>query len=100
MADQVIAIFAAKEDFLDDIDMENVIAFRDELAAYMQRENDKMRADIRAGVLDDAISEQLKNVIAAFKQDFIIRHPNKVQLNVEEAAEDTVTADDYSLGRA
>ncbi|MBR2682535.1 MAG: F0F1 ATP synthase subunit alpha [Atopobiaceae bacterium] len=100
VADQVIAIFAAKEDFLDDIDMENVIAFRDELAAYMQRENDKMRADIRAGVLDDAISEQLKNVIAAFKQDFIIRHPNKVQLNVEEAAEDTVTADDYSLGRA
>ena len=100
VADQIVAIFAAKENYLDDLELSDVVPFRDELAAYMQRENDKMRADIRAGVLDDAISEQLKNVIAAFKQDFIIRHPNKVQLNVEEAAEDTVTADDYSLGRA
>ncbi len=33
--DQVIAIFAAKEDLLDDIDLETVTLFRDGLAAYM-----------------------------------------------------------------
>ena len=100
VADQVVAIFAAKEDFLDDIDMENVILFRDELAAYMQRGYDRLRDEIRAGKLDDAISEQLKGIIAEFKSEFLSLHPNKVQLNVEEDAEDTVSADDYSQGRA
>ena len=100
VADQVVAIFAAKEDFLDDIDMENVILFRDELAAYMQRGHDRLRDEIRAGKLDDAISEQLRGIITEFKSEFLSLHPNKVQLNVEEDAEDTVSADDYSQGRA
>ena len=100
VADQVIAIFAAKEDFLDDIDMENVIAFRDELAVYMQKNHDKVRSVIRKGTLDDKTSETLKKAIATFKEQFLEKHPNKVQMNVEEAAEDTVTDSVNSLKKA
>ncbi len=100
VADQVIAIFAAKEDFLDDIDMENVIAFRDELAVYMQKNHDKVRSVIRKGTLDDKTSETLKKAIATFKEQFLEKHPNKAQMNVEEAAEDTVTDSVNSLKKA
>ena len=47
--DQVIAIFAAKEDLLDDIDLENVTLFRDGLAAYMAGHCPKLRNSVLAG---------------------------------------------------
>ena len=96
VADQVIAIYAAKEGFIDDIDLDNVIAFRDGLTASMQTGYDELRAKIRAGVLDDAVSEELNGIIAEFKKDFLMTHPNRAQLDVESAAEETVEAEDQA----
>jgi len=96
VADQVIAIYAAKEGFIDDIDLENVIAFRDGLTASMQTGYDELRAKIRAGVLDDAVSEELNGIIAEFKDDFLALNPNRAQLDVESAAEETVEAEDQA----
>ncbi len=100
VVDQIIAIFAAKEDFLDDLDIENVVAFRDELAVSTNEAIPDVRRRIRAGQLSDEDSEILKHFITDFKKDFLKRHPNKAQLHVEEMAEDTVRAEDVSLGRA
>ncbi len=97
VADQVIAIFAAKEDFLDDIDLDNVVIFRDELADFMKQSEDGLRKKIRDGQLGDAESEELKRAIAVFKENFLKVYPNRVQLNVEEDAEDTVASEDVSL---
>jgi len=96
VADQVIAIYAAKEGFIDDVDLENVIAFRDGLTASMQTGYDELRAKIRAGVLDDAVSEELNGIIAEFKDDFLALNPNRAQLDVESAAEETVEAEDQA----
>ena len=87
VADQVISIFAAKEDFIDDIDMENVLTFRDELVDSMQEGYEELRAKVRAGILDDAVSEELKGIIADFKAEFVKRHPNKAQIDIEAASE-------------
>ena len=100
VADQVIAIFAAKEDFLDDIDIENVVVFRDELADFMAQAYPTLRARIRQGALSDEDAETLKDAIAIFKEGFLKVYPNKVQMNVEDAAEDTVVSEDVSLERA
>ena len=97
VADQVIAIFAAKEDFLDDIDLDNVVIFRDELADFMKHSEDGLRKKIRDGQLGDAESEDLKRAIAVFKENFLKVYPNRAQLNVEEDAEDTVASEDVSL---
>jgi len=96
VADQVIAIYAAKEGFIDDVDLENVIAFRDGLTASMQTGYDELRAKIRAGILDDAVSEELNGIIAEFKDDFLALNPNRAQLDVESAAEETVEAEDQA----
>ncbi|MDY4014421.1 F0F1 ATP synthase subunit alpha [Parafannyhessea umbonata] len=93
VADQVIAIFAAKEDFLDDIDLENVTLFRDQLAKYMQERHPKLREEIRDHKIDDDMSERLKTHIKHFKEEFLKAHPNKVaEADVAKTAEDNESA--------
>ena len=94
VSDQVIAIFAAKEDFLDDIDLDHVTLFRNELAKNMSERHPKLREEIRAGKIDDAMSERLKRHIANFKERFLQEHPNKVVMaDVAKNAEETNTLD-------
>ena len=70
VADQVIAIFAAKENYLDDLDLSLVVPFRDGLAVYMQKNYDELRKQVRAGKISDELSEKLKEAIAALKDEF------------------------------
>ena len=93
VCDQVIAIFAAKEDFLDDIDLDHVTLFRNELAKYMAGHCPKLRHAVLEGKLDDATSKRLRARIARFKKSFLAEHPNKRSAaDVERAAEPTVAA--------
>ena len=93
VSDQVIAIFAAKEDFLDDIDLENVTLFRDQLAKYMQERHPKLREEIRDHKIDDDMSERLKTHIKHFKEEFLKAHPNKAaEADVAKTAEDNESA--------
>ena len=101
VASQVAAIFAAKEDITDDIDMENVVLFRDELSQAL-KDNEPLLAEALArGILDDDISEKLKAFCLAFKGEFMALHPNKSATpDAEELAEETASADEISAGRA
>ena len=93
VSDQVIAIFAAKEDFLDDIDLENVTLFRDQLAKYMQERHPKLREEIRDHKIDDDMSKRLKTHIKHFKEEFLKAHPNKAaEADVAQTAEDNESA--------
>lgn len=101
VADQVIAIFAAKEKFIDDIDLNHVTLFRDKLAKYMQDKHPSCRELVRQGKIDDALAERLKGHIAHFKEQFLLQHPNKAkQDDVEQNAEPVVVAEDEDAGKA
>ena len=71
VADQVISIFAAKEDYLDDLELSQVLPFRDGLATFMRDNYPKLRDGVRAGKISDELSDQLKVAIAEFKSDFV-----------------------------
>jgi F-type H+-transporting ATPase subunit alpha len=71
VADQVISIFAAKEDYLDDLELSQVLPFRDGLATFMRDNYPKLRDGVRAGKISDELSDQLKAAIAEFKSDFV-----------------------------
>lgn len=97
--DQVIAIFAAKEDFLDDIDLNHVTLFRDELADYMQREHVALRDELLASKISDEMASKLKDAIGEFKKSFLTKHPNKeVLVDVSEQAEYTKAAQQAEEG--
>ena len=88
--DQIISIFAAKENFLDDIDLENVPLFRESLAIYMAERHPALRNSLLEGKLDDDKQDRLKRHIGHFKKVFLKEHPNKKSAaNVADAAENT-----------
>jgi F-type H+-transporting ATPase subunit alpha len=71
VADQVISIFAAKEDYLDDLELSQVLPFRDGLATFMRDNYPGLRDSVRAGKISDELSDQLKAAIAEFKSGFV-----------------------------
>jgi len=74
VADQVIAIFAAKENYLDDLDISLVVPFRDELATYMAHYHTDMRDAVRKGRLSAELEAELKKCIEDFKGRFVADH--------------------------
>ena len=92
--DQITAIFAAKENFLDDIDLNHVNLFRDGLAKYMAVKHPALRKSLTDGKLSDDQQARLKTHIASFKREFLLEHPNKKQeSDVVHAAEQTTSPD-------
>ena len=101
VASQVAAIFAAKEDITDDLDLENVVTFRNELAGALADDRPDIAEKLAKGILDDETSAELKKYCLAFKRGFLKRHPNKSGvIDVEELSEETATADEISAGEA
>ncbi len=74
VADQVIAIFAAKENFMDDLDLAQVLPFRDELSAYMAQEHPQMREVVRLGKMSDETQAELKRYVGEFKERYVRQH--------------------------
>ena len=74
VADQVIAIFAGKENMLDDLDLDKVVPFRDGLAKYMYEHHPELREEVRKGKISDELSDKLKEAIETFKQQFVGNH--------------------------
>ncbi|WP_321970672.1 F0F1 ATP synthase subunit alpha [Paratractidigestivibacter sp.] len=100
VCDQIAAIFAAKENFLDDVDLDHVTLFRDQLAKYMSERHPQLRKSLAEGGLDDDKQSRLKLHIEHFKQSFLLEHPNKVTAtDVEGAAEKTVQPDSTKKGQ-
>jgi F-type H+-transporting ATPase subunit alpha len=65
---QVISIFAGTNGFLDDVPVNKVRQFEEELLDFITREHPKIQREIVSqGKLDDALTAELRNAIAAFK---------------------------------
>ena len=101
VADQVISIYAAKEDFIDDIDLDHVTLFRDGLARFMAERYPQVRAALLNGKIDDALGEKIKQGLSSYKSEFLVEHPNRAKaVDVEEMAEGTVDRDAEISGKA
>jgi len=69
--EQVVAIFAGNEGFLDDIPTSTVLRFREELLQHMRAsQGDLLKTITDEKKLSDEIREQLKSAIDSFKQMF------------------------------
>jgi F-type H+-transporting ATPase subunit alpha len=88
--DEIISVFAGKEDFLDDIDLNHVSLFRDGLAKYMADKHPALRASLLEGKITEDQERRLKEHITHYKAQFMLEHPNKAKArDVEHAAEKT-----------
>ena len=78
VVDQICAIFAAKENFIDDIDLENVALFRDSLAQYLSEYHPQLRNSLRSGKISEEQANRLRDHIKNFKVKLVEEHPNKI----------------------
>ena len=71
VAEQVVAIFAGNEGFLDDLPLTSVVRFRTELLASLRASKPEILQTINTEKkLSDETKVALKEAIAAFKQSF------------------------------
>ena len=71
VAEQVAAIYAGNEGFLDDLPLEDVVRFRTELLDYIRASKPEIFAAInKEKKLTDEIQADLKAAIGTFKQSF------------------------------
>src|SRR5712691_617438 len=70
MEEQVAAIFAGNEGYLDDIPTPQVTRFQDELREHLRAEGEIYKQSREGGDLPDELAQQLKGEIEKFKNGF------------------------------
>ncbi|ERL09304.1 ATP synthase F1, alpha subunit [Olsenella profusa F0195] len=98
-ADQAIAIYAAKGDFLDDIDLDHVTLFRDNLAKYMADNHPGVRNLVMGGKITDELGERINHHVASFKKAFLQEHPNRSTVAEAAATPDSLAAGTDAKGQ-
>jgi F-type H+-transporting ATPase subunit alpha len=69
VADQVLSIFAGVNGFLDDVPVNKIREFEDELLHYVAQNHPELRKDMTTiSKIDDKVGSKLKEVITTFKQ--------------------------------
>ncbi|WP_028263730.1 F0F1 ATP synthase subunit alpha [Atopobium fossor] len=71
VADQIIILFAGKEGFLDDLEVSQIVPFRDALASFMEQRHPEVRTKVRSERISDALADQMKHQIGEFKEAFL-----------------------------
>ena len=74
VADQVVALFAGNEGFVDDLDLSEVLTFRSELLEYMDNGFGSLLDKVRAAKINDDTKAELIRVIGDFKQQYVAKH--------------------------
>jgi F-type H+-transporting ATPase subunit alpha len=69
---QIVAVFAGTQGFLDDLPVDQVLAFEKELFAYLDLHHRQLLQEIVAkGAFDDDLRGRLKKALEAFKLEFV-----------------------------
>jgi F-type H+/Na+-transporting ATPase subunit alpha len=69
VADQVVSIYAGTQGFLDDVPVDKVRQFEEDLLHYVTQHHPELRKEITSiSKIDDAVGAKLKQMLATFKQ--------------------------------
>ena len=74
VSEQIVAIFAGNEGFLDDLSLSDVLPFRTELIEHMNNGFASLLDKVRSKKMDDEVQAELKRVIGEFKDQFVAKH--------------------------
>jgi len=69
VADQVLSIFAGVSGFLDDVPVNKISQFEEDLLYYVAQHQPELKKELTTkGKIDDALASQLKQIITTFKE--------------------------------
>jgi F-type H+-transporting ATPase subunit alpha len=76
--EQVVAIYAGINGFLDDVPVDDVARFQDEVREYLRAEGTIYKQIRESGDLPDDLAEKLDQEIKKFKQNFVVQEESTV----------------------
>ena len=71
VADQIAVIYAGSHGFMDDLPVEQILAFRAGFVDFFRGTYHDLRDKMRISKLDDAMTEQLEGAITSYKKRFV-----------------------------
>ena len=74
VVDQVVALFAGNEGFVDDLPIAQVLPFRDELIEHMDNAFGPLLERLRTEKIEGDLADKLRHAISDFKGDFVAKH--------------------------
>ena len=84
VAEQIVALFAGNEGFLDDLPISQVLEFRAELIDHMVASYGNLLDKLRVSKIDDELRGQLIQAITDFKSDYTTKHAAQAAGGAEE----------------
>lgn len=69
--DQVVSIFAGSNGYMDDLEVEQVVPFRNGLLDYVHATSPELVGEVKAGKISDDLADRLKKVISAYHEQFL-----------------------------
>ncbi|MBQ9058975.1 MAG: F0F1 ATP synthase subunit alpha [Atopobiaceae bacterium] len=88
--DMVLSLFAGNEGVLDTLEVEDVLAFRDGLIAYVHKNNPHLCKQIGYSKISDDQAEQMRNCITSFREDFLAARERAISEANARAAQSSV----------
>jgi F-type H+-transporting ATPase subunit alpha len=73
MEEQVVALYAGVNGYLDDIPVQQIQRFQDELREYMRTEETVLQKIRETGDLDEETEQNLREAIEKFKKTFVVQ---------------------------
>ena len=73
MEEQVVALYAGVNGYLDDIPVPQIQRFQDELREYMRTEESVLAKIRETGDLDEETEQKLREAIEKFKETFVVK---------------------------
>ena len=74
VAEQIVALYAGNEGYLDELPLSQVIPFRDELLEQMRNSYGPVLARLRSEKIKGDLKSRLDNAIRDFKMQFVSKH--------------------------
>ena len=71
VTEQVAVLYAGNKGYLDDMDLADVVPFRDGLVDYLEGAHRKLLESFRTAKMDDAMASQLETAIRDYKSQFL-----------------------------
>ncbi|QWT17727.1 F0F1 ATP synthase subunit alpha [Collinsella sp. zg1085] len=84
VADQVLTLFAGNRGYIDDLELSDVVPFRDGLLAFFGGAYRKLRDQLGDAKITDELAQQLEQVVADYKEQFVAtKEAEKLQAHQE-----------------
>lgn len=71
VVEQVAVLFAGNEGYLDDMELADIVPFRDGLVDYLKGAHRKLLEEFRTAKMSDEVAQQLGTAIRDYKSQFL-----------------------------